>query len=144
AEVLSSMKKDLHGTIKFIFQPAEEGPPGDEEGGAALMVKEGVMDDPKVDVIFGLHIESNIEIGRVEYKPGAFMASSDWFTIKVKGKGAHGSAPWEGLDPIAVGANIIEGLQQIVSRQMQLTKAPVVITVGKFHSGVRNNIIPEE
>lgn len=144
AEVLSSMKKDLAGTVKFIFQPAEEGPPGDEEGGAPLMVKEGVMDNPKVDVIFGLHIESNIEIGRIEYKPGAFMASSDWFTIKIKGKGAHGSKPWAGIDPIAVSAEIINGLQQIVSRQMELTKAPVVITVGKITGGIRSNIIPEE
>jgi amidohydrolase len=138
------MKKDLEGTVKFIFQPAEEGPPGDEEGGAPLMVKEGVMDDPKVDVVFGLHIRSNIEIGRIEYKPGAFMASSDWFTIKVKGKGSHGAYPWAGIDPIVISAQIIEGLQQIVSRQMQLTKAPVVITVGKISGGVRSNIIPEE
>jgi amidohydrolase len=144
AEVLSSMKKDLQGTVKFIFQPAEEGPPGDEEGGAPLMVKEGVMDNPKVDVIFGLHIESKIEIGRLEYKPGAFMASSDWFTIKVKGKGAHGASPWAGIDPIVISAQIINGLQQIVSRQMELTKAPVIITVGKINGGVRNNIIPEE
>lgn len=144
AEVLSSMKKDLQGTVKFIFQPAEEGPPGDEEGGAPLMVKEGVMDDPKVDVIFGLHIESKIEIGRLEYKPGAFMASSDWFTIKVKGKGSHGASPWAGIDPIVISAQIINGLQQIVSRQMELTKAPVIITVGKINGGVRNNIIPEE
>jgi amidohydrolase len=144
AEVLSSMKNELSGMVKFIFQPAEEGPPGNEEGGAPLMVKEGVMDNPKVDVIFGLHIESNIEIGRIEYKPGAFMASSDWFTIKIKGKGAHGSKPWAGIDPIAVSAEIISGLQQIVSRQMELTKAPVVITVGKINGGVRNNIISEE
>jgi amidohydrolase len=144
AEVLSSIKNELQGTVKFIFQPAEEGPPGNEEGGAPLMVKEGVMDNPKVDVIFGLHIESNIEIGRIEYKPGAFMASSDWFTIKIKGKGAHGSKPWAGIDPIAVSAQIINGLQQIVSRQMELTKAPVVITVGKINGGVRNNIISEE
>ncbi|HEY4147346.1 MAG TPA: amidohydrolase [Chitinophagaceae bacterium] len=144
AEVLASMKKDLAGTVKFIFQPAEEGPPGDEEGGGYLMVKEGVMDNPKVDVVFGLHIESNIEIGRIEYKPGSFMASSDWFTIKVKGKGAHGSTPWRGIDPIAVSAQIIQGLQMIVSRQSELTKAPVVITVGKITGGVRSNIIPEE
>jgi amidohydrolase len=144
AEVLSSMKNDLAGTVKFIFQPAEEGPPGDEEGGAPLMVKEGVMDNPKVDAIFGMHIESNIEIGRIEYKPGAFMASSDWFTIKIKGKGAHGSRPWDGIDPIAVSAQVISGLQQIVSRQMEITKAPVVITVGKINGGIRNNIIPEE
>jgi amidohydrolase len=144
AEVLSSMKDVLAGTVKFIFQPAEEGPPGDEEGGAPLMVKEGVMDDPKVDVVFGLHIESNIEIGTIEYKPGAFMASSDWFVITIKGKGAHGSKPWAGVDPIAVSSEVITGLQQIVSRQMELTKAPIVITVGKIEGGVRSNIIPEE
>ncbi len=144
AEVLSSMKSELKGTVKFIFQPAEEGPPEGEEGGAALMVKEGVMDNPKVDAIFGLHIESDIEAGTIEYKPGAFMASSDWFHIVVKGKGSHGSQPWKGVDPIHISAQIIEGLQSVVSRQMELTKAPVVITVGKIHSGVRNNIIPEE
>lgn len=144
AEVLSSMKADLKGTVKFIFQPAEEGPPQGEEGGADLMVREGVMDNPKVDVIFGLHIWSSVEVGHIEYKPASFMASSDWFHIVVKGKGAHGSQPWQGVDPIAIGANIIEGLQQIVSRQSELTKAPVVITVGKINGGVRSNIIPEE
>jgi amidohydrolase len=144
AEILSGMKQDLKGTIKFIFQPAEEGPPEGEEGGAPLMVKEGVMDNPKVDVIFGLHIESDIEAGKIEYKPGAFMASSDWFHIVVKGKGSHGSQPWKGIDPIQVSAQIIGGLQSIVSRQSELTKAPVVITVGKIQGGVRNNIIPEE
>lgn len=144
AEILSGMKSEIRGTIKFIFQPAEEGPPEGEEGGAALMVKEGVMENPKVDVIFGLHIESDIEVGKLEYKPGAFMASSDWFTIKVKGKGSHGSQPWKGVDPIQISAQIITGLQSIVSRQSELTKAPVVITVGKIHGGVRNNIIPEE
>jgi amidohydrolase len=144
AQVLSGMKKDIAGTVKFIFQPAEEGPPVGEEGGAGLMVKEGVMDDPKVDVIFGMHIESWIPAGDIQYKAGAFMASADLFTIKVKGKSSHGSQPWLGVDPIAVSAQIIEGLQNIVSRQMDLTKAPVVITVAKFNSGVRFNIIPEE
>ncbi len=144
AEVLASMKKDVPGTIKFIFQPAEEGPPGTEEGGAPLMVKEGVMDNPKVDAIFGLHIAAGLEIGKIKYKSGSFMASSDWFTIKVKGKGAHGSAPWNGIDPIMISAQIINGLQTIVSRTEDLTKAPVVITVGKFNGGVRENIIPEE
>lgn len=144
AEILSGMKNELKGTIKFIFQPAEEGPPAGEEGGAPLMVKEGVMENPKVDVIFGLHIESDIPVGNIEYKPGAFMASSDWFHIEVKGKGSHGSQPWKGIDPIQVSAQIIEGLQSIVSRQSELTKAPVVITVGKIQGGVRNNIIPEE
>ncbi len=144
AEILSGMKNEIKGTIKFIFQPAEEGPPENEEGGAPLMVKEGVMDNPKVDAIFGLHIESDIEVGKIQYKPGAFMASSDWFHIVVKGKGSHGSQPWKGIDPIQVSAQIIEGLQTIVSRQMELTKAPVVITVGKIQGGVRSNIIPEE
>jgi len=144
AEILAGMKKDLKGTVKFVFQPAEEGPPEGEEGGAPLMVKEGVMENPKVDVMFGLHIESNIEAGKIEYKPGAFMASSDWFSIKVKGKGTHGSQPWLGIDPIAISAQIIQGLQTIVSRQSDLTKAPVVISVGKIEAGVRSNIIPEE
>jgi len=144
AEILAGMKNELAGTIKLIFQPAEEGPPEGEEGGAALMIKEGVMDNPKVDVIFGLHIMSDIEAGKIEYKPGAYMASADWFTIKVRGKGSHGSKPWKGVDPIQTAAQIIEGLQNIVSRQMELTKAPVVITVGKINGGVRQNIISEE
>src|SRR6186997_2714479 len=144
AEILAGMKNDIKGTVKFIFQPAEEGPPEGEEGGAPLMVKEGVMENPKVDAIVGFHIESNIEVGRIEYKPGAFMASSDWFVVKVKGKGSHGSQPWLGVDPIAVSAQIIQGLQNIVSRQIDLTKAPVVISVGKIDGGVRSNIIPEE
>ena len=144
AEVLASMKQDIAGTVKLIFQPAEEGPPGDEEGGAPLMVKEGVMDNPKVDAIFGLHISSAIEVGNIRYKSGPYMASSDWFSIRIKGKQAHGSAPWGSIDPIVIGAQIINGLQTIVSRQENIVKAPVVITVGKFHSGLRNNIIPEE
>lgn len=144
AEILSGMKNDLKGTVKFVFQPAEEGPPEGEEGGAALMVKEGVMENPKVDVVFGLHIISNIEAGQIKYKPGSFMASSDWFTIKVKGKGSHGAMPWLGVDPIVVSAQIIEGLQTIVSRQLELTKAPAIITIGKIDGGVRNNVIPDE
>jgi amidohydrolase len=143
AEVLASMKKDIAGTVKFFFQPAEEGPPADEEGGAPLMIKEGVMDNPKVDAVFGLHIASSLEIGKIKYKSGSMMASSDWFTIKIKGKQTHGSTPWTGIDPIVVGTQIINNLQTIVSRQEDLTIAPVVITVGKFHSGVRANIIPE-
>ncbi len=103
-----------------------------------------VVSNPKVDVVFGMHIESWIPAGEIQYKQGAFMASSDWFSIKVKGKSAHGAQPWLSVDPISVSAQIIEGLQNIVSRQMDLTKAPIVITVGKIHGGVRNNIIPEE
>ncbi|WP_288096531.1 amidohydrolase [Hydrotalea sp.] len=143
ATVLTKMKNEVPGTVVFIFQPAEEGPPGNEEGGAPLMIKEGVMDHPKVDAIFGLHINSQTEIGKIKYKSGATMASSDWFTVKVKGKSSHGSQPWSGIDPIVIAAQIIQGFQTIVSRQEELTKAPVVITVGKINSGVRSNIIPE-
>lgn len=143
AEILSGMRDQLSGSVKFIFQPAEEGAPAGEEGGAALMVKEGVMENPKVDAIFGLHIQSDLEVGKVKYKSGSLMAAADWFSITVKGKGSHGSQPWRGVDPIQVGAQIIEGLQNIVSRQSELTKAPVVITVGKINGGVRQNIISE-
>ncbi|REJ75618.1 MAG: amidohydrolase [Acidobacteria bacterium] len=144
AEVLNGLKDELTGKVVFIFQPAEEGPPAGEEGGAPLMVKEGVMDDPKIDAIFGLHINSQTEIGKIGYKYGAAMASSDWFKITIKGKQAHGSAPWDGIDPIVTATQIINGLQTIVSRQSRLTTAPVVITVGKINAGVRENIIPEE
>ncbi|MFT4154194.1 amidohydrolase [Parafilimonas sp.] len=144
ATVLSKMKDQIQGTVKFIFQPAEEGPPGDEEGGAPLMIKEGVMDNPKVDAIFGLHINSQTEIGKIRYKSGAVMASSDWFTLTLKGRQSHGSQPWSGIDPVVVATQIIQGFQTIVSRQEDLTKAPVVITVGKINAGVRSNIIPEQ
>jgi len=144
ATVLSKMKDKVPGTVVFIFQPAEEGPPTGEEGGAPLMVKEGVMDNPKIDAIFGIHIDALTEIGKIRYRSGSFMAASDWFTIKVKGKQTHGSTPWTGVDPIAVASQIITGLQMIVSRQSELTKAPVVITIGRINGGVRENIIPEE
>lgn len=144
AKVLSQMKKEVPGTVVFIFQPAEEGPPGNEEGGAPLMIKEGLMDNPVMDAVFGIHIKSEIEAGKIGYKSGSFMASSDWFTIKVKGKQTHGANPWKGIDPIVVSAAIIQNLQTIVSRQTDLSKAPAVITVGKINSGVRPNIIPEE
>ena len=144
ATVLSSMKDRIKGTVVFVFQPAEEGPPAGEEGGAELMVKEGVMDTPKIEAMFGLHINAQTEIGKIKYKNGAEMAASDWFTITIKGKGAHGSAPWLGIDPIAVATQIYTGLQMIVGRQSDLAKAPVVITVGKIKAGVRENIIPEE
>lgn len=144
ASVLSQIKKDVPGTIVFIFQPAEEGSPEGEEGGARLMIKEGVLDQPKVEAIFGLHINSATEAGTIKYKSGAIMASTDAFTIKVKGKQTHGGYPWGGVDPIVVSAQIIQGLQTIVSRQSELVKAPVVISVGSIHSGLRFNIIPEE
>lgn len=144
AEILVKNKGDLKGTIKFIFQPAEEGPPTGEEGGAELMVKEGVLENPHVDVIFGMHIQSISPLGRITYRPAGMMAASDWFTIKVRGKQSHGAAPWMGVDPIVVSAQIINGLQTIVSRQTDLTKEAAVITVGRFQAGVRENIIPEE
>lgn len=144
AEILTSMKADLPGTIVFIFQPAEEQPPLGEEGGAALMIKEGILNDPKVDVIFGLHMSSALETGKIRYKPGSLMAAVNTFYMTVHGKQTHGSAPWNGIDPIVTSAQIIMGLQTIVSRQMELTKEPVVITVGKIEGGVRSNIIPEK
>lgn len=143
AEILAKNKTDIKGTIKFIFQPAEEGPPAGEEGGADLMVKEGVLDNPKVDVIFGLHVRAITPLGKIEYRPLGFMAASDWFTIKVFGKQAHGSAPWKGIDPIVVSTQIIAGLQTIISRQTELTKEAAVITVGRINAGIRENIIPE-
>ncbi len=144
AEVLSKIKNDISGTVVFLFQPAEEGPPEGEEGGAALMIKEGAMDNPKVDAVFGIHIESKYDLGKIYYKPASFMASSDWFTIKVKGKQSHGAYPWNSIDPIVVSAEIIQALQTIVSRNIDITKAPVIVSVGKITAGVRSNIIPEE
>lgn len=144
AEVLSKIKNELKGTVLFIFQPAEEGAPIGEEGGAELMIKEGVLKNPNVDVIFGLHISSKTTVGQIEYKPGGIMASAQTFTIKVKGKQAHGSTPWLGTDPIVVAAQIINGLQTIVSRDTELTKEAAVISVGMIKGGVRSNIIPEE
>lgn len=144
AEILAGMKNELKGTVKFVFQPAEEGPPEGEEGGAPLMVKEGVLENPKVDVMFGLHINSKTEVGQIKYRSGGIMAASDWFTIKVKGKGTHGSTPWTGIDPVAVASQIINGLQHIVSRQTELTKNAAVISVCVVKGGVRANIIPEE
>ena len=144
AEVLVKNKNQLNGTIVFIFQPAEEGAPIGEEGGAKLMVEQGVLDDPKVDVIFGIHINSLTEVGKVRYKPGGTMAAADQFKIIVKGKQTHGSTPWTGIDPITISAQIIQGLQHIISRQTELTNEAAVITVGKIDGGVRNNIIPEQ
>jgi amidohydrolase len=144
ANVLVGMKDKIRGTVVVFFQPSEEGAPAGEEGGAALMVKEGVMDNPKIDAIFGIHINSQTEIGTIKYKAGATMAAADWFTIKVKGKGTHGSQPWSGIDPIAVATQIYTGLQMIVARESELTKAPVVITIGRINAGVRENIISED
>ena len=142
AEVLSE-NKNFSGTVKFIFQPAEEGYPEGETGGASLMVEEGVLKNPDVDVIFGLHISSGLHVGKIEYKPGGAMASSQRFVIDVIGKQSHGSSPWMGVDPIVVSAQIINGLQTIISRNSELTKEGAVVSVGSIHSGIRFNIIPE-
>jgi len=144
AEILAGMQEQLQGTIVFIFQPAEEGAPIGEQGGAELMIMEGALDNPPVDVIFGLHVRSSLEVGKIRYKPASLMAAVNTFSIKVRGKQVHGSTPWDGIDPIVASAQIILGLQTIVSRQMDLTQDPVVITVGKIAGGVRQNIIPEE
>lgn len=143
AEILAKNKDKIKGTVKFIFQPAEEGAPPGEEGGAALMIKEGVMENPKVDAIFGLHINSATPVGVIKYKTEGIMAAVERFVIQVKGKQTHGSQPWSGVDPILISAKIIDGLQTIISRESKLTEEAAVITVGKITSGVRFNIIPE-
>ncbi|MBT8255688.1 MAG: amidohydrolase, partial [Bacteroidia bacterium] len=143
AEVLSKNKDKIKGTVKFIFQPAEEGPPPGEEGGAKLMIKEGVLKNPDVDAIFGLHINSSTPVGTIKYKSGGTMAAVERFVVNVRGKQTHGSAPWTGVDPILISAKIIDGFQTIISREAPLVEEAAVITVGKITSGVRFNIIPE-
>ena len=143
AEILVKHKDKIKGTIKFIFQPAEEGPPPGEEGGAKLMIKEGVLENPKVDAIFGLHINSSTPVGTIRVKPEGIMAAVERFVVKVKGKGSHGSQPWGGVDPIYIASKIVDGYQSIISRESNLIKAPAVITVGKISGGTRFNIIPE-
>ncbi len=144
AEVLASMKNELAGTVKFIFQPAEEGTPKGEEGGAKLMVKEGVLENPKVAVVFGLHMDSMIETGTITYRPAGIMAGVGDFKITVKGKASHGSQPWLAVDPIPVAAQIVTALQTIVSRNVNLTENAAVVTVGAIHGGNRHNIISEQ
>ncbi|MEO6150944.1 MAG: amidohydrolase [Mucilaginibacter sp.] len=144
AEVLSSMKKDLQGTVKFIFQPAEEGAPVGEKGGADEMVKQGVLLNPKVDAVFGLHIWSNLEAGKIGYRPGGIMAGASDMKIVVTGKTAHGAYPWQSVDPIVVSAQIISSLQSIVSRNINVTQNPAVVTIGAINGGTRFNIIPDK
>ena len=144
ARVLSQVKDRLPGSIKFIFQPAEEGVLLVERpAGAEKMVAEGVMRNPTVDAIFGLHVFANVPTGTITYRSGPFMAAADQFDIIVKGKQTHGSAPWRGVDPIVVGSQIVTALQTIVSRNVDITRLPAIVSVGQFQSGVRNNIIPE-
>jgi amidohydrolase len=145
AQVLAGMKADLPGTVKIIFQPAEEGAPAGEEGGAEVMVKEGVLENPKVDAIFGLHVGiTPLEAGSISFRPGGEMAAGDTVTITVKGRQTHGALPSAGIDPIVVAAQIVLGLQTIVSRQINLATAPAVITIGMIEGGNRSNIIPDQ
>ena len=144
AEVLSGIRQELPGTVVFLFQPAEEGAPQGEEGGAALMVKEGALDNPRVDAVFGLHVTSRYPVGQIAYRPGAELAAVDSFRIKVRGKQTHGAYPWLGVDPIVTASQIVLALQTIPSRQLDVSLAPAIVTVGSIHGGVRNNIIPDE
>lgn len=143
AEILSKNKDKIKGTVKFIFQSAEEGPPPGEEGGTKLMINEGVLENPKVDAIFGLHINSETPVGTIKYKTEGMMAAVERFVINVKGKQTHGSQPWSGVDPILISAKIIDGFQSIISRESKLIEEAAVITVGKISAGTRFNIIPE-
>jgi amidohydrolase len=144
AEVLAGMRERIPGTVKFLFQPAEETPPVGEEGGARLMVDQGCLRDPAVAAVFGLHITSIYPTGKIGYRSGPLMASADRFRVFVRGVQTHGAMPWRGIDPIVVGAQVVLGLQTIVSRRMDITKEPSVVTVGVFQGGVRQNIIPDE
>ena len=143
AELLCGMRERLHGAVKFIFQPAEESPPAGEEGGAELMVRQGVLEDPRPDAIFGLHVIAGIETGKIGYRAGAAMASSDDLRITIHGSQTHGAMPWLGIDPVVVASQIVLGLQSIASRQIDVTREPAIITVACIHGGVRSNIIPE-
>ena len=143
AQVLANLKDAIPGTVKFIFQPAEEGAPKGEEGGADVMIAQGALKNPDASAIFGLHISQGGTAGGAAYRDGGFMASAQRFDVHIQGKQTHGARPWAGVDPIIVGAQIVNALQTIVSRQIDITRAPAVVTVGTFQSGIRNNIIPE-
>ena len=144
AEALAGARDQIPGTVKFIFQPAEEGPPPGETGGASLMVAEGVLENPKPAAIFGLHVISGIPSGMITYRAGPLMASADWLYITVKGKQTHGAWPWSGIDPVVTSAQVVTGLQNIVARQIDVSKEPAVVTVATIHGGTRKNIIPEQ
>ena len=141
AEVLAGMRKDLPGTVTFIFQPAEEGAPEGEEGGAGLMIREGALENPRPEAIFGLHVFP-LPVGHIDYRPGAFMAASDTLRIEVRGSQTHGAQPWNGIDPVVASSQIILALQTIVSRQIDISRNPAVVTIGSIRGGVRSNIIP--
>jgi amidohydrolase len=143
AEILAGVRAELPGTVKFIFQPAEEGPPAGERGGARMMLEEGAFDAPSPDAIFGLHVRSSMHAGHIGYRSSGAMAASDPLRIVVRGKQTHAAMPWLGTDPIVTAAQILLGLQTVVSRQSDLTVAPAVVTVGIIQGGVRSNIIPD-
>jgi len=143
AEIFSGLRGDLPGNVLFIFQPAEEGPPVGEEGGAPLMLKEGLFDTYRPDVAFGFHVHYSLHAGDVGYKAGPFMAASDRFSIVVNGRQTHGARPWQGIDPVVTAAAIVTALQTVVSRQVDLTQNPAVVTVGTIRGGMRFNIIPD-
>ena len=143
AEVLAAVRDELPGTVKFLFQPAEEGPPKGENGGAKMMIEEGALQNPQVDAVVGLHISQSDVVGRASSRSLGMMASAQRFDVEITGSQTHGALPWSGVDPIVTGAQIVNGLQTIASRQVDITQHPVVVTVGKFEAGVRNNIVPE-
>ena len=144
AQALASMRNELPGTVMFIFQPAEEGAPEGEKGGAPLMLEEGVFDIVKPEAVFGLHVFSTLNTGKIGYRSGPFMAAADRFRILVKGEQTHGSRPWSGIDPIVASAQIVMGLQTLVSRQIDISAHPAVVSVGAIKGGIRNNIIPDQ
>jgi amidohydrolase len=144
AQVLSELRDELPGTVKFVFQPAEEGAPTGEDGGARLMIAEGALENPKPEAIFGLHVSPDYRVGTLTYRSGAAMAAEDGLRIVVQGRQTHGAIPWGGTDPIVVASEIVLGLQTIISRQVDLPSAPAIITIGTIHGGVRSNIIPDE
>ena len=143
AQVLAGQRARLHGSVKFIFQPAEEMPPEGEDGGAKMMVEQGAMDNPRPKAVFGLHVTSRLPLGVIGYRPGPAMASSDSLKITVQGRQTHGAMPWYGVDPIVTAAQVVLGLQTVVSRQVDLTREPAVVTIGSIRGGVRGNIIPD-
>lgn len=144
AKILTDIKGELKGKVKFIFQPAEEGAPAGETGGAEVMVQQGVLKNPDVDVIFGLHINANTDVGKVRYNAGGTMAAVDPFKIVIKGKQAHGAYPWKSVDPVVTAAQMIMSIQTIVSRELKLIDDAAVVSIGSIHGGNRSNIIPNE
>jgi amidohydrolase len=144
AELLAGARASLRGKVKFIFQPAEEGPPAGEDGGAALMIKQGVLDDPRPDAIFGLHVYAGVETDKLSYRMGPTMASADRIRIVIQGRQTHGALPWRGVDPIVVSSQLVMALQTIVSRQVDVSLEPAVLSIGAIRGGVRDNIIPDQ